>query len=91
MTHPHYRSRKISPLVKILGILSIAIFINMTIVLAQAHAKPHKAQPGKSARNKGGSTTQKSPSEETTAERDRRLYRECKGMHNAGACLGYTR
>lgn len=33
----------------------------------------------------------KSPSEETQAERDRRLYRECKGMPNAGACLGYTR
>lgn len=28
---------------------------------------------------------------ETTAERDRRLSRECKGMPNAGACLGYTR
>ncbi|SFD37049.1 hypothetical protein [Paracidovorax konjaci] len=28
---------------------------------------------------------------ETTAERDRRLYRECQGLPNAGACLGYTR
>lgn len=28
--------------------------------------------------------------EETTAERDRRLLRECKGRVNAGACLGYT-
>lgn len=27
---------------------------------------------------------------ETTAERDRRLYRECKGLPNAGACRGYT-
>jgi hypothetical protein len=35
-------------------------------------------------------THQRSPSEETTAERDRRLYRECRGMPNAGACLGYT-
>ncbi|MDR3452764.1 MAG: hypothetical protein P4L96_08175 [Rhodoferax sp.] len=26
---------------------------------------------------------------ETRAERDRRLQRECKGMPNAGACLGY--
>jgi len=34
---------------------------------------------------------QRSPSEESTAERDRRLYRECKGLPNAGACLGYTR
>lgn len=34
---------------------------------------------------------QRSPSEESTAQRDKRLYRECKDMPNAGACLGYTR
>jgi hypothetical protein len=33
----------------------------------------------------------KGPSEESRAERDRRLKRECKGRPNAGACLGYTR
>ena len=33
---------------------------------------------------------QRSPSEESTAERDRRLYRECRGRPNAGACLGYA-
>lgn len=33
----------------------------------------------------------RSPSQETTAERDRRMYRECWGRPNAGACLGYTR
>ena len=39
----------------------------------------------------GGSTqTQRSSSEETKAERERRLTRECKGMPNAGACLGYV-
>jgi len=44
-------------------------------------------------RKKGVSkiTYQRSPSEESPAQRDRRLKRECKGMHNAGACLGYTR
>ena len=36
-------------------------------------------------------TTPKSSSEESPAQRDKRLYRECKGMPNAGACLGYTR
>lgn len=30
-------------------------------------------------------------SAESTAERDRRLRRECRGRPNAGACLGYTR
>ena len=28
---------------------------------------------------------------ETTAERERRLYRECQGRPNAGACEGYAR
>jgi len=44
-------------------------------------AKPHGAKV-KPPRNDSG---------ETTAERERRLYRECQGMPNAGACLGYTR
>lgn len=42
---------------------------------------------------KHGKYNQKAPrsaSEETKAERDRRLYRECKGLPNAGACRGYT-
>lgn len=29
-------------------------------------------------------------SAESTAERDKRLLRECKGRPNAGACAGYT-
>jgi len=28
---------------------------------------------------------------ETSAERDKRLFRECRGLPNAGACAGYTR
>ncbi len=32
----------------------------------------------------------KSPSEETRAERERRLKRECKGRPNAGMCLGFA-
>ncbi|MDR0457607.1 MAG: hypothetical protein LBH10_01045 [Burkholderiaceae bacterium] len=32
----------------------------------------------------------KNPNQETTTERERRLKRECKGMPNAGACLGYA-
>lgn len=51
------------------------------------------AAPSESAKKRGVSkiTYQRSASEESTADRDRRLYRECKGMHNAGACRGYTR
>lgn len=33
---------------------------------------------------------ERTSSEESRSERDRRLYRECKGRPNAGACLGYT-
>lgn len=29
------------------------------------------------------------PGSETHTQRDKRLARECKGMPNAGACLGY--
>ena len=50
-------------------------------------------------KSKDSSTTQKAPknktekndSSESQAERDKRLYRECQGLPNAGACSGYTR
>ncbi|GGH57974.1 hypothetical protein GCM10010975_18130 [Comamonas phosphati] len=32
----------------------------------------------------------RSSSEESSLERDRRLYRECQGRPNSGACSGYT-
>lgn len=48
-------------------------------VATQTHAvKTHKA---KRSKNLGS---------ESAAERDRRLLRECKGLPNAGACLGYA-
>lgn len=52
---------------------------------SQASAdKPAKSHTHRAKRAKG------SGSGETTAERDRRLSRECKGLPNAGACLGYA-
>ncbi|WP_311230429.1 MULTISPECIES: hypothetical protein [unclassified Acidovorax] len=33
---------------------------------------------------------QQNNSQETPAQRDRRLLRECKGLPNAGACRGFT-
>jgi len=67
-------------------------------------AMPHAAQARSKAKSDGNTGTsqpaakkgdvkikhQRSSSEETRAERDRRLYRECKGLPNAGACAGYT-
>lgn len=77
------------------------------VVLAAliAMAIPIEAYSGETASKATGNATaetgkkkgslkikhQRSPSEETVAERARRLKRECRGAPNAGACLGYTR
>ena len=46
----------------------------------------------KTKKTKGGSQVRiLKDSSESTAERNRRLLRECKGRPNAGACAGYTR
>ena len=68
---------------------------------APAHAARKKTTQSASATATGSASAQKkgstkvthrpSPSQESTAERDRRMYRECWGRPNAGACLGYTR
>ena len=48
---------------------------------AHVAGKKHGARVKPSQNNSG----------ETTAERERRLSRECRGMPNAGACLGYAK
>jgi hypothetical protein len=55
-------------------------------------AQKEKKQASSAGSVKSKTTTkyQRSTSEETSAARDKRLFRECKGMHNAGACRGYT-
>lgn len=72
--------------------LALCLLTNPGDALAK-RPKTGKAGTSETERKKGASkiTYQRSSSEETTAERDRRLYRECQGRHNAGACLGYTR
>lgn len=68
---------------------SLCLMIACTVSAPEAaHAK---RKGGAAARTAKAKQAQRSPSEETTAERDRRLYRECKGMPNAGACLGYAK
>ena len=59
---------------------------------ASAERKKSNPAAGQEAKKKGSVKIkhQRSTSEESTAERDRRLYRECKGRPNAGACLGFT-
>jgi hypothetical protein len=53
-------------------------------------AKADKATDVSARRVPSKVTFHKAPSEESPAERARRLTRECKGRPNAGACLGYA-
>lgn len=56
-----------------------------------AQGAPHTERKGSAKpRHTRPPATQRSSSEETRAERDRRLSRECRGRPNAGACLGYA-
>ena len=62
-----------------------------------AQATPHRSDTSAAQgakRKKSGQRvrvpTQRSSSEESPEQRDKRLYRECQGRHNAGACAGYT-
>ena len=48
---------------------------------ASATPRPRKSAPR---------TAKAAPSDESRAERDRRLQRECRGRPNAGACLGHA-
>ncbi|WP_296873491.1 hypothetical protein [Tibeticola sp.] len=52
--------------------------------------RKHKQQPIADADSPRHRAIFDRGSAETTAERDRRLRRECKGRPNAGACLGYA-
>ncbi len=58
---------------------------------SQAPPAPGSADTAKPKKKKQSTkVTYDKGSAETTAERDRRLKRECKGRPNAGACLGYA-
>ena len=63
-----------------------------TTAASSGQAAPAPTQPAKTktSKKKSGTVKYDKGSAETTAERDRRLKRECKGRPNAGACLGYT-
>ncbi len=58
------------------------VFVAALSAPTTADARARKGKKNNTVQSTGG---------ETTAERDRRLMRECKGRPNAGACLGYTR
>ena len=79
------------------GWLSIGLVVIAAALFAgPLHARNKTADPAAGnervvKKNATKVTHQRSPSEESRSERDRRMYRECQGRPNAGACLGYTR
>lgn len=83
----------------LLSVTSRTLLGAALLVLACAFA----SSPVLAAKNGEGKSTSKrqsnrikiqntrSNSEETSAERDKRLSRECRGRPNGGACLGYAK
>ena len=88
-------ARRTNPVFRILSVLAAVSVMSLPASAYSADTpskSAHKATE-QQGQKKGSLKIKhhRSPSEENTAQRDRRLYRECKGMPNAGACLGYTR
>ncbi len=88
--HPH----RFSPAaMTTLHLLQRAVLYTLLALTAASLALPADAA-SKTPAKKSKSTKikqQQNNSQESVAERDRRLYRECQGLPNAGACRGYTR
>ena len=83
------------------ALLCACMALGLLLAPEGAHAARQKkattaaATPASEPAKKKGSVKVKhqairSDSQESTAARDRRLYRECQGRPNAGACAGYT-
>lgn len=92
---PPFDTPTSGPHQRIGALLTIGLAMCLLATAGDAGAKQtqrSKTGTSESAKKKGVTkvTYQRSSSEESTAERDRRMYRECKGLHNAGACRGYT-
>ena len=77
--------------------LCIGIGFTSALLLAatpQAQAASKATSTSSPPKKKSGAGKTKVPennSGESQSERDKRLYRECQGLPNAGACAGYTR
>ena len=73
-----------------IALLCAAALLCMGADATEAKAKKSKPHAAQSAKGKNaGRVTFEKGNGETRAERDRRLQRECRGLPNAGACLGY--
>ncbi|HSV53813.1 MAG TPA: hypothetical protein VLJ57_16975 [Burkholderiaceae bacterium] len=73
------------------GLCALALAWSATAPAALAKTREDKPAYVSAAKSKRpGKVKFDNGSGESTAERERRLLRECRGRPNAGACLGYT-
>lgn len=76
-----------TPLTRRQALFGLSALLGTTAPLAFAASRT----PSRARKGKGRSKPATPPSsEESRADRDRRLSRECRGRANAGACLGYA-
>ena len=79
------------------ALIYACLSVGLLIATAEAQATQEKKDSINSRQTTSGKKGNvrikyfSSPSEESASQRERRLYRECKGRPDAGACLGYTR
>lgn len=77
--------------------LAAALALALALLLTNGMAAPaqaagaHAGQKAAKPQKKPVRVTYGRDSGETVSERERRLYRECRGRPNAGACEGYAR
>lgn len=84
------RLHTLRPMTRLSIVFAAAIVVcNFGVIDASASESRHKSS--KSQSGKVRIQNIRSNSEESPAERDRRLYRECQGRPNSGACAGYTK
>lgn len=69
-------------------VLALGLALAAAQAMAAGAAPPTDGPPTR--RLPGKVTFHKAPSDESPAERARRMRRECKGRPNAGACLGFA-
>jgi len=86
----HFRIPRIYRSGGAIALLCGAALVCMGADAAETKAKKSKPQAAQTAKGKKvGKIRFEKGSGETRGERDRRLQRECRGLPNAGACLGY--
>ena len=78
-------------------LMAIVLTLSVATIPLPAHAKKSSEDSPKAAKkshkakraSSGGKVTFNNGSEETTAVRNARLKRECKGRANSGMCSGF--